>query len=871
VGDEEQKLEKIVRCRVFFAIIFFVFSPLVLASVENTLTEESIEEGIRAENEGQWQKAISIYTNSLSKNQKNSSLWLRIASLEYKLKNYSLAINAYQHAVDLEPKNPFIHKRLSEIYSELNQPKEALLEINKAVELNPNSADYLISKAQIANWNLDAKTALASYQKALALERGTKTAFDPMELLLQIAQLQSQLNQHDKAIESYNELIRRKPSAKIYQALSQNYAAANEPQKALSAINAALLLEPDNMELLRSKAMLATWLNNGSLVMETYQRMLKLLPEGQKKQVLIDEIIASSEKTIKSIKIAQKAGITQEMVTVQQQLISSVNQTIKSQYYVQTAEDIKKEIRLNPKNAALYKKLSEFYATKKQPALALNAINQALLILPNNIDYLRARAKLASWAVDKLQMKDSYERILKLKPNDEDALLNLAFTYSWMGKTDKALALYRYLLKIYPNNTKGWMNYAEGLSWIGAFKRSLNALERYRILHGDLENYLKIKARILAAMGRFKSARAINEPLLQKKPHDPYLLTTQVGILNQGLQTNRAVLTLDKLHELHPDYFSLRGLDKLILTPLRSNINLGAAYTWASDTTRITQFPTLVGQYFLTPATSLLVQGLYERAIAAPGSGLNTIDDHNSIFDESMMVGLTTQIPSRLNLKGLAGGLKIQSKGEHFIYYALAATNLGERAVLTVENSYNLYRPYLIPQSPRLISLQIMENRIGGTLQWQPFIQKYLNVIVSYSDLSRGNSYFHANVWPKVRIHSSQKWQVNMGANLDSWNYADRAFGQGYYAPYHFQSYEGTLDAYYGISENIGFSVIGGFGMQKDETYPRLYYEEDLAAQLFLGIFTDWQLKLNAGYTLRMNPFGSYRSWTSGLTLVRRF
>lgn len=854
-----------------------LFSGIVLLSLSTLIYAPPIpdfipEAGIVAEKQGEWEKAISIYLESLLANNRNITLWLRVAALEYKLKNYTLALNAYHHALQLEPNQPLIHKRISEIYAEINQPQEALQEINKAIALTPDNSDYYLAKAQLANWIHDEQTALESYQNALMLKKIAHTNEDPVELLMQIARLQNQLHNYPAAIEHYKQIIRLKPSAAIYQALSQNYAAANMPAQALTAINAALQIEPDNIEFLQAKAMLATWLKNSALAMETYQQILKLLPDAQKIQAIINNIVNSSEKS--SNTIAQDKGTVYPLQAQKSPPLPTAKftqQATTTHNYLQMANSIKQAIKQHPHNAVLYKKLSETYAVGQQPQQALNAINQALAIMPNNINYLRSRAKLAAWANDKIQMQNSYERILQLKPLDEDALLNLAFSYAWQGKTDKALAAYRYFLNNYPQNAAGWIQYGEALSWIESYKHSLNALERYRQLGGEQNKYLRVKARVLSVMGRYQSAQLINNLLLQKNPNDPYLLSTQATLLNRALQTKKSVATLKLLEQTHPDYFQLEGLKKVLLTPLRSTINLGANYTSASDTTRIMQIPTLVGQYFITPATSLLVQGLYERAIAASYSELNTIDGNNSIFDESMMLGLTTQIPAIANFKGLAGALKIQGKNTHFIYNLLANTNIGETTQLTIENSYNLYRPYLIPQSPRLISLQIMEQRIGGTVQWQPFIQNYLNVQFSHSTLSDDNAYWHLNLWPKKRIYSSQKWQITMGINGDSWNYQKRAINKGYYAPLHFQSYQGTVDAYYAISENIGYSISGGFGIQKDETFPHYFYGEDLATQLYWGIFTDWELKINAAYTLRMNPDGSYRCWTSGIILTRRF
>lgn len=833
--------------------VLFVLSFQLFA---NALPGNIPIEGLQAEKNGDLQRAIAIYTNFLLKNKSDAELWLKVASLEYRLKNYTLAINAYRHAVQIDPNNPLTYKKISELYVELNQPDKALEEIKKAVALRPDNADYLLSKAQLANWNNQAAMALESYQQMLALKRKANPDFDATELLIQIAPLQGQLHHYGDAIVTWEQLTHLRPSASVYNSLAQNYAAVNQPEKALDAINKALQLEPGNKNFLQAKSTLNNWVRNKTLASE-----LKPVTNPVATQLVTH-----------SVSQAIKSAFPQQGKTPGpfELSIAEANDAAMSHHYAKAAIAMRQAIQLKPGDATLYKKLSEIYANARQPNQALNALNQALSISPNNIVYLRSRAQLAAWANDKIQMQDSYERILKQKPNDQNALLNLAFTYSWKGETDRALKAYRHYLSIYPNDPEGWIQYAEPLSWIEAYKPSMHALERYLALKGDKTRYLKIRARVLASAGYFQSARIINEPLLQKKPEDPYLLSTEVSILTKGLQTKKAVATLKKLHQLHPDYFQLRGLDNITLTPLRSNINLGANYTSASDTTRVMQVPTLQGQYFLSPATSLLIQGLDEQASADIGSGLETIDGTRSIADESLMIGLATQIPKIANLRGQVGNLKIQNKNNHFIYDGLINTNLHETAQLTVNNSYNLYRPYLIPQSPRLISLQIMENRTGGYLQWQPFIQKYLNAFASYSTLSDQNSYWHTTVWPKARVFSSQYWQVSSGVNFDSWRYKKRVVNQGYYAPLNFQSYQGTVEAYYAISENMGCSLSGGFGIQKDETFPTFYYGEDLAAQLFLGIFTDWQLRINGGYTLRKNPDGSYRSWNTGLILTRR-
>lgn len=1054
----------------FFAVLsLLVINSSPSYSLDSQAQSALPKEGLQAEMEKDWEKAISIYTGLLLKKPDNIDLWLRVAQIEYHLKKYPLAIDAYKHALRIQPNNVTLHKDLSEIYAAANQPKEALIAINEAIKLSPDNVDYLLAKAKITNWNKQPAVALESYQKILQLGKSEKIKVNTKEILIEIGRLQTQLKNYPDAINSYNQVIFLNPdnpklyeelaqvyaAAKepdkaidtinkalnldpsniellqskarlasllkenqlaietyhkildltahndqaktvdllvifkqigslqnqehnypdaiktyeqalqiypqdvtLYQDLSQTYAAAGLPDKAMQAINTALELSPDNVSYLKSKATLATWLKDNQLAIETYQKILELSQDDSEKVSLLRqianlynqehrypdafkvyeqaillnpkdamlyqemaqtyatakdpqnamnainkaieiepnrisflEIKAKYANWLKDSKLAKetyqkiltlspgnkeaiaglKALVHLEKKTLGpvEQLVADANNYASLRQYNQAEDAVKKAIKMKPKDPRLFKMLSEIYAMANKPQLALTAINQALALDPTNLDYLRAKGKVAAWAGDKYQMEESYAKILLLKPHDQEAMLQLANALRWQGRTDDAIRAYRLFLKVYPKIAEGWLHYSEVLSWTENYLGAFNAIAQYKDLKGITTDYLTKQARFLALAERYKSALAINKPLLEKNPNDLYLLTTQVAALAKGFQIKNALNYLHKVNQLYPDENQVKSLNNIILTPLRTNVNLGTEYIAASDTTKILSIP-LTAQYFLTPTFSLLFRGLYERSTAAIGSGLETYNGNGSIFDESAMVGFATQVQSLFNLSAVAGGLKIQNENNHGIYELNFNPNIGETAKLTFTNLHNLYRPYLVPQSPRSISLQIMETRNGIYLEWQPFIQKYLNLLVSYSELSDTNSYWHYNIWPKARIFGSEHWKVTVGVNADIWQYKKR-LANGYYDPLDFNGYEATIETYYIQSENVGYSLSGGFGMQKDETFPHYYYEEDFAFQAFWGLYTDWQLRLKGGYTLRENPTGNYHAWSTGLILTRRF
>jgi tetratricopeptide (TPR) repeat protein len=835
-------------------LVLWIFSSQVLSGEMPDLPGD----GLVAEGNKNWQQAVSIYLDFLTKNPQRADIWVRVAIIEHELQNYPIAIDAYQHALLIQPQNAEIHKNLSEIYSELNKPKEALAEINAATQWQPHNIRYWEARAAIANWNKEPEIALDSYQQINDLNK--KAGLSTLSVWVQMGSLQSQLQRYSEALASYQQALKISPrDPVIYQNISQIYAAMKKPEQAMDAINLALAIEPNRIEFLSTKAMLANWLKDSHLAFDTYQQILKLSPTNS---------TAQQGMSLIKQQLSMQHQQSPLPLSPYEEWLNKANEAALLHQYKLAATAMKEAIALKPNNADLYKKLSEIYASAKEPRPALTAIRRAILLAPKNITYWRAQAKLAAWIMDKNLTLKSYLSILQLKPCDEDAMLNLAHALAWQGRTDDAIKAYRQFLQIYPRVAEGWIQYAEVVSWTQSYLIALEALERYRQLKGETFEYCETKARILALIGRFRTAMMINSPLLQKKPNDPYLLSTEITALGKANQINKAVYYLNKLENLQAEDRMVKGVSNIIRTPLRSNISIEASYTSATDTTRILDIPLTV-QYFLSPDTSLLFWGLYERATAAWTSPLRPIAGGTAIADESAMGGFTTQTHG-MNLKALVGDLKIQNESNHIIYEATANTNLNETAQLTVQGLHNLFRPYLIPQTPLLISLQIMETRIGGYLQWQPLPQKYLNAVMSYSDLSDHNNYVHVNLWPKARVYGSQHWLVTLGVDGDFWHFARRA-SDGYYSPLDFNGYEGTIEVYYAQSENVGYSISAGFGLQKDETFPHYFYEEDLAVEMFYGIFTDWELRVRGGFTLRDNPSNNYDCWTVAARLSKRF
>ena len=644
----------------------------------------------------------------------------------------------------------------------------------------------------------------------------------------------------------------------------------HEWQQAISIYLSQLLLTPNRVDLWLRVASIEHQLKQYHLAINAYHHAVTLRPNDSTLYKTLSEIYAESNQPKDALEMINKA-VESEPDNIDY-LIARTKIANWNKALPVALESEKRLLILSSSSQGkiapidILTRIGSLENQMQHYPEALAAYQQALNINPHDARAIQGIA-LGKHLILPAKKNDTHP--ILLKPSHDEIMLNQAHAFAWHGKTDAAIEAYQRCLRLYPKMAEAWIEYAEVLTWIGRYIDAFDALNRYQLLMGKNVPYYEKQSRILAMVGRYKSALAMNNPLVQKTPNNPYMLSTNVLALTQAFQINNALFYLKKAEKFGPTDQQVMGIKDITLTPLRSNINLQADYTAASDTTRITDLPVSM-QYFLSPTTSFIFQGLYETASAARSSQLGPVDERsNSISDESAKIGFSTQINS-LNIKGLVGALRIQTKDNHGIYNAALNTNLGETAQISIESLHDLYRPYLIPQTPKLISLQIMESRLGTYFQWQPFVQKYLNVVASYSDLTNNNSYTHLNIWPKARVYGSEHWLMTLGINGDIWKYKRRAT-DGYYSPLLFNGYEGTIELYYGQSKNIGYSFSGGFGMQKDEMFPHYYYEEDLAMRMFMGIFTDWELQAKAAYTLRDNPSGNYHCWSSGLVLTRRF
>lgn len=500
---------------------------------------------------------------------------------------------------------------------------------------------------------------------------------------------------------------------------------------------------------------------------------------------------------------------------------------------------------------------------------ATNYVEKAFCIAPTNTDLLSLRAEIAELLMAYGIAEESYRRILCLKPGNLDALIGLADILSSERKFVESKKIYTVLTHTHPQNKEVWLGYADMEDNRNEYRNVFPILEHYRCLFGSTFDYWSRKARYLVDAGRYHSSILMNDCLLAKKPDDPYLLSTRVLDLDQANCKCAAVEELGYLKTRFPNNSENFDLARTVYTPIRSNFSITPSYYTSTTPVDVALLPINL-QIFLNPRTSLLFRALYERLQTSPDTDFTTTDGGTSIEDYSLFAGFTRS-GCFWNSEVLIGYLDIQNGKKSAIAHLYGIYYVNEAFKVELRALYDLYRPYEYSNSPRSVSLGIMETAARATFLWEPIIETHLDLTVNQSHLSDGNNYSEATFTPYTRLFTYDQMNLDVGLNIDWMSFnKDVTDTNGYFSPTHYLLYQGTTSIYISPSDNTSYEIYAGLGKEQDGTSPGSRTQFNASFLATYGIYCDWQLSLLAEYESQMGPDSFHESYFK-IQLLRRF
>lgn len=853
-------------------------------------------------------EAFEAINEALKRDPKNIAYLLQKAAVANWLKKPKVMEENYRRAYALDSSNQEAALGLARANVQLNKLQEADKLFQSYLEKNPDDKEVILEYINVQIWmkHLEkAKQLLADYKSRF----GESEKYQETMKQLENASIKPTSrgavlkgSAPSSAVENLKQKIAEdKNNPNLYFELSKEYGALKMGNEAFKAINEALKLDPKNVTYLLHRAAVANWLKKPKIVEESYKRAHELDPSNPEAILGLARVDVSLKKLPEASQLFQNyleknpdnKEVILEYINVQiwmkniekaKQLLANYKSRFgDSPKYQESLKQLQgatskpgvkikgvKVVKNGPKNASYYAGLSQNYAAKKQAKEALIAINQALAFEPNNIQYLKTQASLASWANNLPLMEESYSKILKIDFNNSDAILGMARACSWQGKTKCAIVNYKRYLTMHPASEEALIEYSDVKIQMEAYRDARALLFTDRAYHGETKRYKAQIAKLYAVAKWYDSAAYYNSSLLSEEPNNfNYLLTD--AYTKFASRTHAASLeVLKQLHIVKPDAAETRFLDLYLRRPVRSYITIDELGLGDTHTVRLSE-TSAHGYVYFNPATAFHFTGLYEYA-SATDLQYTPVFGGQSIHDISGKVGLFHRFSKYFEAEANIGSLSIQNVNSYFIGNFTGKWSVNERMWLSYRYSHDLFRPDIYTVfSPRSISLGIMEDDNVLRLHLEPALQRYVDIVLEYNIISDGNHLRHANIWPNLRLLSVPGWTVNAGLMGDLYSFTNPALNDGYYNPSLAQTYLATMTAYHGFSLNNGISLSGGIGMQKDNTFQGLEPAADMSVDLMLGVFKDWQFEAIGAYSYRGNPIRSYKVLTGKVALTRRF
>lgn len=168
---------------------------------------------------------------------------------------------------------------------------------------------------------------------------------------------------------------------------------------------------------------------------------------------------------------------------------------------------------------------------------ALEEINQAIAVLPDDVDFLYARSVVYGLLNQPAESEKDLRAIINTEPNNANALNALGFTLANQpARISEAMPLLQKAISINPDNpafmdSMGWLLYKMGKN-----KESIEILERAYKLSGDSEIAAHY-GEVLWASGNKQSAIEIWNQALLNSPHNQHIIHDTLHRLNISLST----------------------------------------------------------------------------------------------------------------------------------------------------------------------------------------------------------------------------------------------------------------------------------------------------------------------------------------------
>jgi len=321
-------------------------------------------------------------------------------------------------------------------YLAKNDSKAAVIQLKNALQANPSLAEarYLLGTAMLNSG--DVVSAEVELRKALDLKYPRDQAVPPLARSL-LAQ-----NKFREITDGFaDERIDAAPArADLQTSLAAAYAALGNPQKADSALAAALQAQPDNPTAMLAQARQQGTAGDIDSALATVQRTIDKHPNDPDAWKLRGDILyyAKNQPDEALAAYRKSAEVKSGFLPGQAGVVTVLMAQGKLDEAAQAIEQLKKSAASHPQTRLLETQLAY---QKKDYKAAHDLSQQVLKMAPDNVQALQVAGATEFQLGNLTQAETYFNKALQSVPNLPMARRMLMATYLRIGQPDKALAL----------------------------------------------------------------------------------------------------------------------------------------------------------------------------------------------------------------------------------------------------------------------------------------------------------------------------------------------------------------------------------------------------------------------------------------------
>ena len=263
---------------------------------------------------GQWEAALEEYEKVLAIDPTNSMIYSEMAAAYFRRRQVDQAIDYAERAIRADTDNLEAHQLLSTIYSNMlgqatsrGVPPEiidnAIEEFEHIVRLDPNERDAYLMLGRLYRFKNDPDRATEVYRDFLEIAPGSE------EGAISLAELQIDAGNVEEAVEILKKFNEEQPGSQTaLTTLGDAYAQLEDFDGAADAYSGALLLDENNIDLMRALAQALFFADRFDEAIGRYQRLIVEDPEDALAYLRIGQIYRERMKYDEAREHVEKAA-----------------------------------------------------------------------------------------------------------------------------------------------------------------------------------------------------------------------------------------------------------------------------------------------------------------------------------------------------------------------------------------------------------------------------------------------------------------------------------------------------------------------------------------------------------------------------------